>query len=295
LRVRLRDCNPPRNPWKHGRGRGRLFHHNGPAYRKFHFVDRLNHKPQPERPEGCVGEATTASTSQTDVIASPSPSPSTDEHTLHDDGASPPPSDSEGPEHSSSPAPDSQKEEEPQRYREWYDELDAAATQGHHSLSVSPSLSMFPPPYPYMFHNVPYYGQPGPWMQPYVHQQVPYPVPYFNPYPVYPPVIHGPSSHPIHGAGEQGQFMNQAWASQCVAFPVSNEWILSRTASDFPFSHRITAPREVNAFRRRTPRRLPPPTMDSCRLPRRSTQEVGRHSHLRACHQLRHVPHPNPP
>ncbi|TEB38965.1 hypothetical protein FA13DRAFT_1785235 [Coprinellus micaceus] len=197
LRVRLRDCNPPRNPWKQGRGRGRLFHHNGPAYRKFHFLDRPNYKPQPQMHGG----------------------PSTDEHTLHDDSASPPPSDSEGSGNSPSPTPDLQKVEEPQRYREWYDELDAVAAQGHHSLSASPSMSMFPSPYPYMFHNVPCYGQPGPWMPPYVHQQAPYPVPYFNPYTVYPPVIHGPPSHPIPGAGEQGQFVHQPWASQGVAFP----------------------------------------------------------------------------
>ena len=253
MRVRLRDCNPPRNPWKQGRGRGRLFHHNGPAYRKFHFVDRSSYKPQPHVPGGFAGEVTTASTSQVEVGSSPSPSPSTDEHTLHDDSASPPPSDSEGSGISPSPTPDPQKVEEPQRYREWYDELDAAAAaaQGHHSLSASPSMSVFPPPYPYMFHNVPYYGQPGSWMPPFVHQQVPYPVPYFNPYPVYPPVMHGPPSHPIPGAGEQGPFVHQSWASQGVPFSVSSEHICLRASSHLSFSHRIVASQELNALQRR--------------------------------------------
>ncbi|KAJ3540312.1 hypothetical protein NMY22_g4349 [Coprinellus aureogranulatus] len=218
LRVRLRDCNPPRNHWKHGRGRGRLFHHSGPGYRKFHFVDRFNDELNARRPNIVANDDATAPASQPDTVESASPKVST-RGSLDDDCASVPPSDSEDSADPPPSAADFEKTEgEPERYREWYDELDAAAAaSSHQALSVSPSTVMFPPPYPYMLHNAPYFGHPMPWTQPYFHPPVPYPSPYLNPYPMYQPMIAAPNQS-TSVAVEQGQISQHTWPPQGVIY-----------------------------------------------------------------------------
>lgn len=220
LRVRLRDCNPPRNTWKQGRGRGsRLFHHNGPAYRKFHFVDRFEFKPHLQNLNVTAVEGRSANpptaTDERPLSRVSDSCPSTDGQTLHDDSPSPSPSGSERSQDSSSSL-EVTPPEPPQRYREWYDDLEPTSGSSPNALPVSPSMAVFPPPYPYVFHNVPFYGQ-HPWVQPYMHHQAAYPMPFYNPYPIYPPVMHA-ANHVAPPTADQRAPV-PTWAPQSMVYP----------------------------------------------------------------------------
>jgi len=191
MRVQLRDCNPPRNNWKFGRGRGR-FHQNHFNNGQRRFYSRPSHEGQVKDslqvPNGSpaasgIGPGDTSGLSVSS-LASALPSPAgtpqienpSDTRTIENSGSSI----TSGISINDTP--------QTERYREWYDELESpAATPAPSSLgsSVSTGSMAYPaPPYPYMS-NGPYF-HPPPWMPPYMHQG-PYQMPYYPGYPMYPP------------------------------------------------------------------------------------------------------------
>ncbi|KAH6916947.1 hypothetical protein BKA70DRAFT_1250993 [Coprinopsis sp. MPI-PUGE-AT-0042] len=177
LRVQLRDCNPPRQPWKNYRGRGRYQNHHFIPHRRLFVAERklpVDEQPQSVSP-GHDGDQASSPAMQQPIASSPMmprTSPASDDRTLHD--LSPSPS-MRVPEQPS--LKDTHAEVPPthsllQRYREWYDDLQPSA----------PSVTMSgpPPAYPYIFPNA-YYPPPPGWVPTHMYQ-APYPYPY---HPVY--------------------------------------------------------------------------------------------------------------
>lgn len=204
-----------------------MYHHNG---RKFQFPNRFDFKPSSNSKGGgneSQESASPASQANTET-RSPSrnslASPSTEGQTLHNE--SPPPSPPLSENSNQGVSLDANAGQEPhQRYREWYDNLESSSSA---AIPVSTSMTVFPPPpYPYVFPNLPYYG-PSPWVQPYIHHQAPYPVPYINAYPVYPPHMMPPPGHSIVGGEQDGPpALQRSWSSQGVVYSVSPMFSLS--------------------------------------------------------------------
>jgi hypothetical protein len=187
MRVQLRECNPPRGPWRHIRGRGRLHHLHLSSHRRFldHSDDKANERSTShEGHDHDAAPVSPASSDNGDGLERPahegknSPQPEEEindnvhGHNRFTDSRLP------SPEHS---VPEEQSHSE--SYREWYDEpLSAALTAPPSSFSSSTSATVPPPTLSYPITSG--YYAPPPWMHPYA-QQMPYPVPYF-PFPGYP-------------------------------------------------------------------------------------------------------------
>jgi hypothetical protein len=183
--VQLRDINPPRSPWKHGRGRGRTTNHYPP--RKPNLTQ---HKIQntPKHPN--AGHSSLDITDTKREI----------DETVPSGPHSPKGIDSAQDE---SVTPDGQQQEVPvarmlqnvegEKYREWYDapvdELSPKSSESGGSIAP-PLAAPSAMPYP----TTGFY--PLPWMHPYP-QPGHYPMPFYGPYPGYPmppPPMQSPSS-----------------------------------------------------------------------------------------------------
>lgn len=190
MRVQLRDCNPPRSPWKHMRGRGRSQQtHIG-------IQQRLNYKLPHDGQDQNIHRDSTASfkgpeTNDSDEIQLSSlVLPQTQKHSNVDialpSGTVP----ASPPDLASNPSTTPQTE----NYREWYDELESPThTPAPSSLGSSISTtgaSFSTSPYPYPLPNRQFY--PTPWMHPFM-QQPPYHVPYYGSYPIYPSAPQNPT------------------------------------------------------------------------------------------------------
>lgn len=192
MRVQLRECNPPRGPWKHNnRGRGRFQSHFNP------------HRIYPDHPDGKRIERSISQDGH-DHADAVGPFPSVIPSGSSDDGGSSgrparvdkQPEEDTGDDchgrNQSTDSPPSTPEpsaaplkalSQSEGYREWYDEpLSAALTPPPSSFSSSTSATVPLPTLSYPISNG--YYAPPPWMHPYA-QQMPYPMPYF-PFPGYP-------------------------------------------------------------------------------------------------------------
>jgi hypothetical protein len=188
MRVQLRDCNPSRNHWKYGRGRGRPHHNHLGAHRSFHF--RPPYGGQGHTPlHADVGDPATASEIQLASLSDALPSSRLPRDTI--------PSGSSSAQLPALPldVASSSKDSLPgEKYREWYDAPESPAhTPEPSSLGSSVStagLSFSAPPYSYPIPTGPYFPPP-PWAHPYI-PQTPFSVPYYPGYPIYPPATPQP-------------------------------------------------------------------------------------------------------
>lgn len=189
MRVQLRDCNPPRSPWKYMRGRGR------PHQSHLGIQRRLNYKSPYDGQDQSIHRDRTASvngpqTNDGDEIQLSSLVLPRNQKPSNVDMALSGPSDT-----ASSPDLASNATTTPQteNYREWYDDLESPVhTPAPSSLGSSVSTtgaSFSASPYPYQLPNRPFY--PTPWMHPFM-QQPPYHMPYYGSYPIYPGAAHNP-------------------------------------------------------------------------------------------------------
>lgn len=196
MRVQLRDCNPPRGPWRQSRARGPF---NNPHFsrpqRRFPedfegADDKLALQGGIDRDTlGSVGsEAFTSHLAPAGGLAEGEhPASSTDtkvptvklEHESSDDFQTrDPPSDTPEPSVAALEIPP-----QPSHYREWYDEpIPAVVTPPPSSFGSPASVPVSASALPYPMNNG--YYAPTPWMHPYP-QQMQYPMPYFG-YPGYP-------------------------------------------------------------------------------------------------------------
>lgn len=191
MRVQLRDCNPPKNNWKYNRGRGgRPHQHNFGAPR------RINYRPSfstPERPSFPlsqdkpsfldVGMGSKIQTLPPLHGASPIVQPPRDD-TSSTCNASEPSSLSLDVSSSTRNSPPGEN------YREWYDDAESSVhTPEPSSLGSSASTTAPPfsasPSYGYPVPNGPYFSPPS-WVHPYP-PHVPYQMPYYPGYSVFPP------------------------------------------------------------------------------------------------------------
>lgn len=185
MRVQLRDCNPSRNNWKYGRGRGRSHHNHLGAHRSFHFrppyegqgYTRLHANKVDINGAANVSEIQLASLSD----SLPSSRLPVDSNLSGSSSAQlPVPSDVASSSKDSTPA---------EKYREWYDAPESPAhTPEPSSLGSSVStagLSFSAPPYSYPIPTGPYFPPP-PWAHSYI-PQTPFSVPYYPGYTIYPP------------------------------------------------------------------------------------------------------------
>ena len=189
MRVQLRDCNPPRSPWKYMRGRGR------PQQSHVGIQRRLNYKLPYDGQDQNIHRDRTASfkspeTNDNDEVQLSSSLPRTQKYCNMETAlpsASVP---------ASSPDLASNANISPptENYREWYDELESPThTPAPSSLGSSISTtgtSFSASPYPYPLPNRQFY--PTPWMHPFI-QQPPYHMPYYGSYPMYPGAAQNPT------------------------------------------------------------------------------------------------------
>ncbi|TFK30867.1 hypothetical protein FA15DRAFT_35998 [Coprinopsis marcescibilis] len=221
LRVQLRDCNPPRNPWKNGRGRGRFPTNHSFSHRGHHFptkfVPRSNCLPK----ESAAGSEALSNRNEaehpgtaTSLEGSPSPyvseaSPTSDDRTLHDATPSPSLAASDDGAFKGSASSRSDAQDHSEKYREWYDDLEP--TTNHTWLPSSASMNTIPPPgYPCVYPNGPFYTTPTTWVPTQVYQ-APYPMPYY-------PVC--PGMHPSQALPPQGDY-DPNWSASAVVYQVS--------------------------------------------------------------------------
>lgn len=178
MRVQLRDCNPPRNSWKFNRGRGR------PQHQHFSTLRR-----PPQRSSFGYQAGPVFSANQEKILldhpAKQSPlvlqNPPAVIRLPRDDRSLTPSLVDSSPLNVS-PA-------DTENYREWYDDADSSVnTPEPSSLGSSASTSGIPfsasPSYGYPVSNGPYFSHP-PWFPPHM----PYQIPYYPGYPVYPPMV----------------------------------------------------------------------------------------------------------
>lgn len=183
MRVQLRECNPTRNIWRPGRGRGRLFHNPMPFQRRFMRpgFERLAAPPVANKGHDKLLDnfgGNHLSSPSINSLSETATIPNAPISGMHDILG----------EASSSEIPD----KEPETYREWYDELDSP-TPPPSSLGSSASVtgvSMSGSAYQSGYHNAPFYPS-VPWAHPPLISGA-YQLPYFGPYPPY-------NSHPAHG------------------------------------------------------------------------------------------------
>ncbi|KAF8167683.1 hypothetical protein B0H34DRAFT_792378 [Crassisporium funariophilum] len=188
MRVQLRDCNPPRSPWKFGRGRGRLQQPQFGIQRRFTY--RPTHDGQKTTIPGIRQNSLTLDDNDSHggesqlsaMTASLSVMQKTSE--AGDSPGSVTSGNPTTPDLSSNANITSQTE----NYREWYDEP-ASPAHTPEPLPFGPSVSATGTPYtastfPYPLPNAPYFPQTH-WIHPYAHQ-TPYQIPFYGGYPVYP-------------------------------------------------------------------------------------------------------------
>lgn len=199
MRVQLRDCNPPRSPWKLNRGRGRFQNQDQFSPRKFILPDGFGDKSSFN-----IGQDQVISPSHADTLESSfAPERSKDTVSLgnqRDSDLSVVPHSQKLDERLSADAPSgpaAQQDRSPdslptshktENYREWYDDLESPAnapTSPSFNSLASVNTPFTPSPYPYPLSSSPYYSAMPPWVHPYA-QQPPYPIPFYNGYPVYP-------------------------------------------------------------------------------------------------------------
>lgn len=189
MRVQLRDCNPPKNNWKHNRGRG-----GRPHQHHFAVPRRTNYRPSfgtQERPSFHMNQEkpsflNTNLASQThplpphvsaagvrlprdDISATNIVEPSSVSLDVSSNARNSPPG---------------------EHYREWYDDAESLInTPEPSSLGSSASTTgvtfSTSPSYGYPITNGPYFPPPS-WVHPYP-PHVPYQIPYYPGYSVYPP------------------------------------------------------------------------------------------------------------
>ena len=185
MRVQLRDCNPPRSPWKHIRGRGR------PQQTHLGTQRKLNYKPPYDGQDQNIRRDRTTSykgpeTNDGEIQLSSLILPRTQKHSNMDISGT---ITATSPDLSSN-ASTTQTE----NYREWYDELESPAhtpTPSSLGSSISTTGASFSASsYPYPLPNRQFY--PSPWMHPFM-QQPPYHVPYYGSYPIYPSAVQNPT------------------------------------------------------------------------------------------------------
>jgi hypothetical protein len=187
MRVQLRDCNPSRNNWKYGRGRGRPHHSHHGAHRSFHF--RPPYGGQGHTPlHTDVSDPVTVSEIQLASLSDAHPS-----SRLHRDSIPSGSSSAQLPALPLNVASSSKDSTPGEKYREWYDAPESPVhTPEPSSLGSSVSvagLSFSAPPYSYPIPTGPYF--PPPWAHPYI-PQTPFSVPYYPGYPIYPPATPQP-------------------------------------------------------------------------------------------------------
>ncbi|XP_006454050.1 hypothetical protein AGABI2DRAFT_113810 [Agaricus bisporus var. bisporus H97] len=186
LKVQLRDINPPRSPWKYGRGRGRTSNHYPP--RKLNLTQHTI-QDTPKRDDPLVDHN---SPDITDVKGEIIETVPLGEFELNGtDSAQDEPVAPDGPQRES-PVARVLQNVEGEKYREWYDApmAEFSPKSSESGGSIAPSLA--PPAMPYQIPGF----YPMPWIQPYP-QPGQYPMPFYGPYPGYPippPPLHPPSS-----------------------------------------------------------------------------------------------------
>ncbi|KAF8807798.1 hypothetical protein BYT27DRAFT_7189890 [Phlegmacium glaucopus] len=187
MRVQLRDCNPPRSPWKYVRGRGRPQRTHVGIQRRLDYKSPFDGQDQNLHRDRTTSFKGPETNDGDEIQLSSLVLPRTQSHSNADmalpSGTIPAPS----PDLASSANTTAQSE----NYREWYDELESPAhTPAPSSLGSSISTtgaSFSTSPYPYPLPNRQFY--PTPWMHPFM-QQPPYHVPY---YPIYPGAAPNPT------------------------------------------------------------------------------------------------------
>jgi hypothetical protein len=178
LRVQLRDVNPPRTNWKFARGRGRFHQPRRFHYRPFVQGQNIVRQGGSDLP---ISESMGVPREMGSSIACSLPA-------NHDKTSSKSPSTFQPIESSSSISNIFDDAHGPERYREWYDNLESpASTPAPSSLGSSASASgvaYTTPSYPYMPNGT--HFLPPPWLHPYM-SSGPYSLPYYPGYPLYPP------------------------------------------------------------------------------------------------------------
>jgi len=203
MRVQLRDCNPPRSPWKLTRGRGRFQNHDQFSPRRFILPDGFGDKSSFN-----IGQDQVISPSHADTLES-SFAPEHSKGTVNlgnerDSDLSVVPHIQKSDERLSADAPSEPQQgrspeslptsHKTENYREWYDDLESpvnAPTSPSFNSLASINTPFTPSPYPYPLPSSPYYSAMPPWVHPYA-QQPPYPMPFYNGYPMYPPHLPPP-------------------------------------------------------------------------------------------------------
>lgn len=230
MRVQLRDCNPPRGPWRQSRARG-PFHDSHFSRPQRRFQENFEEADDKLALQGENDRNTSASagseaftsrlTPAGGVAEGEDPVSSTDtnaptiklEHELNDNyqthGLSP---DTPDPSVAAPEIPS-----QPSHHREWYDEpIPAVVTPPPSSFGSSASAPVSASGLPYPMGNG--YYAPAPWMHPYP-QQMQYPMPYFG-YPGYPiPGQQVPVQIPTTFASPAGSETNGPGGA-----PVQTQW-----------------------------------------------------------------------
>ncbi|GLB35936.1 putative RNA recognition motif containing protein [Lyophyllum shimeji] len=195
MRVQLRDCNPPRGPWRHNRGRGRFYSQNFSPHRRVQEnpdklaerSDSSNSRQQEGSTQGqdstedtiddtteATGEPELPLYSEAIVPRSEEPSQAAQAPQMSPESgvASP------GPPFTTLSAPTSQS------YREWYDEPLSTAVTPPPSASFGSSTTASASGSALSYSMTNSYYTPTPWLHPYG-QPMQYPMPYMG-YPGYP-------------------------------------------------------------------------------------------------------------
>ncbi|KAH9486538.1 hypothetical protein JR316_0000603 [Psilocybe cubensis] len=188
MRVQLRDCNPPKNNWKYSRGRGgRPHQHNFGAPRRINYRPSFSSLERPSFP---------LSQDKYNFLEVGVGSKVQNLPPIH--GSSqmvrPPGNDTSSTcnaSESSSVDISSISRNSPPRenYREWYDDAESSVHTPEPSLGSSASTNApafsTSPSYGYPVPNGPYFSPPS-WVHSYP-PHVPYQVPYYTGYSMYPP------------------------------------------------------------------------------------------------------------
>jgi len=186
MRVQLRDCNPPRSPWKYVRGRGRPQQTHVGIQRRLNYKSPFDGQDQNIRRYRTTSFKNSETNDGDEIQLSSLVLPRTQKHSNADTALT----------SGTSPSPDlaSNTKTTPQseNFREWYDELESPShTPAPSSFGSSISTTGAPfsaSPYPYPLPNRQFY--PTPWMHPFM-QQPPYP--YYGSYPIYPGAVPSPT------------------------------------------------------------------------------------------------------
>lgn len=229
MRVQLRDCNPPRNNWKYGRGRGRHHQNQYGVNRRFHYRPSYDvHDAQLQNVSKQIfHDPSNIPDGQFSSLASTMSSINLSSSSHNDIGSG-----STEPTSSSDISLGNRNNASSEKYREWYDERDSSTHTPEPSLVSSASLGGLPlptSPYVYPVPQGQYYPS-QPWLQPYISQS-PYQVPYYPGYAMYPPA----AQHPSHqGLGSpSGIDVTGAPALSHAGWPQMGVYTVSRL-SDLP-------------------------------------------------------------